>query len=91
MCCLCVQDLKGKILVKGKKERVVKECSSSSSEFSSSDEESCQADGKARGKKEDKKVCSTPPSHTSPSSGGSHQYVILVFGELSWDSCLLNQ
>ena len=64
---LCVQDLKGKILVKGKKEHAVVECSSSSSDLSSSDEEASQAEGKPRRKKEDKKVCITPPSHVYPS------------------------
>lgn len=49
---MCLQDLKYKILVKGKKERVVEGCSSSCSDLSSSDEESIQA----RAKKEDKKV-----------------------------------
>uniref|UniRef100_A0A3B4ZMV2 Phosphoinositide phospholipase C n=1 Tax=Stegastes partitus TaxID=144197 RepID=A0A3B4ZMV2_9TELE len=43
-CCLpSPEDLKGKILVKGKKERVGKECSSSSSDLSSSDEEASRA------------------------------------------------
>uniref|UniRef100_A0A3Q0RME3 Phosphoinositide phospholipase C n=1 Tax=Amphilophus citrinellus TaxID=61819 RepID=A0A3Q0RME3_AMPCI len=46
------EDLKGKILVKGKKEKL-EECSSSSSDLSSSDEE---ADGKPRTKKESKKA-----------------------------------
>lgn len=45
------EDLKYKILVKGKKERVVEGCSSSCSDLSSSDEESVQA----KAKKEDKK------------------------------------
>lgn len=49
---MCLQDLKYKILVKGKKERVVEGCSSSCSDLSSSDEESSQA----RAKKDDKKV-----------------------------------
>lgn len=49
---LGLQDLKYKILVKGKKERVVEGCSSSCSDLSSSDEESIQA----KAKKEDKKV-----------------------------------
>ncbi|XP_037611942.1 1-phosphatidylinositol 4,5-bisphosphate phosphodiesterase delta-3-A-like isoform X2 [Sebastes umbrosus] len=48
------EDLKGKILVKGKKE-VVEECSSSSSDLSSSDEEASRAEGKPSGKKQDKK------------------------------------
>ncbi|XP_078146865.1 1-phosphatidylinositol 4,5-bisphosphate phosphodiesterase delta-3-A-like [Centroberyx gerrardi] len=47
--------LKGKILVKGKKERVVEESSSSSSELSSSEEEASRAEGKPRRKKDDKK------------------------------------
>ncbi|KAK5615011.1 1-phosphatidylinositol 4 5-bisphosphate phosphodiesterase delta-3-A [Crenichthys baileyi] len=47
------EDLKGKILVKGKKERMVEEYSSSSSDLDSSEEEGrC---GKSSGKKEDKK------------------------------------
>ncbi|XP_070782805.1 1-phosphatidylinositol 4,5-bisphosphate phosphodiesterase delta-3-A-like [Enoplosus armatus] len=49
------EDLMGKILVKGKKERALEECSSSSSDLSSSDEEACRTEGKSRGKKEDKK------------------------------------
>lgn len=52
VCVSCLQDLKYKILVKGKKERVVEGCSSSCSDLSSSDEESVQA----KAKKEDKKV-----------------------------------
>ncbi|KAM7382292.1 hypothetical protein PAMA_012919 [Pampus argenteus] len=48
------EDLKGKILVKGKKDLRVEDCSSSSSELSSSDEEASQAEGKPK-KKEDKK------------------------------------
>ncbi|XP_035514461.1 1-phosphatidylinositol 4,5-bisphosphate phosphodiesterase delta-3-A-like [Morone saxatilis] len=48
------EELKFKILVKGKKERVV-ECSSSSSDLSSSDEEASCAEGKPRRKKEEKK------------------------------------
>uniref|UniRef100_A0A3Q1EKA9 Phosphoinositide phospholipase C n=1 Tax=Acanthochromis polyacanthus TaxID=80966 RepID=A0A3Q1EKA9_9TELE len=47
--------LKGKILVKGKKERMEKECSSSSSDLSSSDEEASRGKGKGQKKKEDKK------------------------------------
>lgn len=61
MCWLRVQDLKGKILVKGKKEHVV-EGSSSSSDLSSSDEEASRAEGKPKGKKEDKKVGAIPPA-----------------------------
>lgn len=53
MCYL--QDLKYKILVKGKKERVAEGCSSCS-DLSSSDEESIRSDGKPKAKKEDKKV-----------------------------------
>lgn len=51
-----LQDLKYKILVKGKKERVAEGCSSSCSDLSSSDEESIRSDGKPKAKKEDKKV-----------------------------------
>uniref|UniRef100_A0A668AYJ1 Phosphoinositide phospholipase C n=1 Tax=Myripristis murdjan TaxID=586833 RepID=A0A668AYJ1_9TELE len=47
--------LKGKILVKGKKQHVVEGSSSSSSDLSSSDEEASKADSKPRKKKEDKK------------------------------------
>lgn len=54
MCYL--QDLKYKILVKGKKERVAEGCSSSCSDLSSSDEESIRSGGKPKPKKEDKKV-----------------------------------
>uniref|UniRef100_A0A8C4EQ56 Phosphoinositide phospholipase C n=1 Tax=Dicentrarchus labrax TaxID=13489 RepID=A0A8C4EQ56_DICLA len=50
------EELKFKILVKGKKERVVEECSSSSSDLSSSDEEASCAEGKPRRKKEENKV-----------------------------------
>lgn len=50
------QDLKYKILVKGKKERAAEGCSSSCSDLSSSDEESIRSDGKPKAKKEDKKV-----------------------------------
>ncbi|XP_036938060.1 1-phosphatidylinositol 4,5-bisphosphate phosphodiesterase delta-3-A-like [Acanthopagrus latus] len=50
------EDLQLKILVKGKKERVVEECSSSSSDLSSSDEEASRcSEGKPRRKKEEKK------------------------------------
>ncbi|TMS22140.1 hypothetical protein E3U43_012405 [Larimichthys crocea] len=50
------EDLKNKILVKGKKDHVVvEECSSSSSDLSSSDEEASRAGGKPRRQKEDKK------------------------------------
>lgn len=52
-CWLDVQDLKGKILVKGKKEKVVEENPSSSSDLDSSEEEGSY--GKSSGKK-DKKV-----------------------------------
>ncbi|XP_069024631.1 1-phosphatidylinositol 4,5-bisphosphate phosphodiesterase delta-3-A [Embiotoca jacksoni] len=55
-CCLpSPEDLQGKILVKGKKEKPADECSSSSSYLSSSDEEASQADCQPRSKKEDKK------------------------------------
>lgn len=50
-----MQDLKGKILVKGKKEHAV-ECSSDSSDLSSSDEESSHTEGTPSRQKEDKKV-----------------------------------
>ncbi|XP_017548669.1 1-phosphatidylinositol 4,5-bisphosphate phosphodiesterase delta-3-A isoform X2 [Pygocentrus nattereri] len=53
------EELKGKILVKGKKERVEQE-SSSSSESSCSEDES-KAEGKAKGKKEGKKVSKLSP------------------------------
>uniref|UniRef100_UPI0037E85CF6 1-phosphatidylinositol 4,5-bisphosphate phosphodiesterase delta-3-A-like n=1 Tax=Semicossyphus pulcher TaxID=241346 RepID=UPI0037E85CF6 len=49
------EDLKGKILVKGKRERVVEEGACSSSDLSSSDEEASRSEGKPRRKKEDKK------------------------------------
>ncbi|XP_040885273.1 1-phosphatidylinositol 4,5-bisphosphate phosphodiesterase delta-3-A-like [Toxotes jaculatrix] len=49
------EDLKGKILVKGKKDRVVEECSSSLSDLSSSDEEAGRTEGKPPLRKEDKK------------------------------------
>ncbi|XP_071318832.1 1-phosphatidylinositol 4,5-bisphosphate phosphodiesterase delta-3-A-like isoform X3 [Trachinotus anak] len=49
------EDLKGKILVKGKKEYVLEECSLSASDFSSSDEEASQTEGRPHQKKEDKK------------------------------------
>ncbi|XP_072229652.1 1-phosphatidylinositol 4,5-bisphosphate phosphodiesterase delta-3-A-like [Leuresthes tenuis] len=49
------EDLKGKILVKGKKEMTEKECSSSSSDLSSSDEECSRTEGKPKRKKEDKR------------------------------------
>ncbi|XP_072522735.1 1-phosphatidylinositol 4,5-bisphosphate phosphodiesterase delta-3-A-like isoform X2 [Salminus brasiliensis] len=54
------QELRGKILVKGKKERVEQE-SSSSSESSCSEDES-KAEGKTKAKKEGKKCsCASPP------------------------------
>ncbi|XP_036428876.1 1-phosphatidylinositol 4,5-bisphosphate phosphodiesterase delta-3-A isoform X2 [Colossoma macropomum] len=53
------EELKGKILVKGKKERVEQE-SSSSSESSCSEDES-KAEGKAKAKKEGKKVSKLSP------------------------------
>uniref|UniRef100_A0A4W6EYL5 Phosphoinositide phospholipase C n=1 Tax=Lates calcarifer TaxID=8187 RepID=A0A4W6EYL5_LATCA len=49
------EELKWKILVKGKKEHVVEECSSSASDFSSSDEEASRTEGKPPSTKEDKK------------------------------------
>lgn len=49
-----MQDLKGRILVKGKKEQV-EEHSSSSSDLSSEEEESSRAEG-PRKRKEDRKV-----------------------------------
>ncbi|XP_028264297.1 1-phosphatidylinositol 4,5-bisphosphate phosphodiesterase delta-3-A-like [Parambassis ranga] len=49
------EDLKGKILVKGKKEKSADECECSSSDLSSSDEESSRTEGKPSRKKEDKK------------------------------------
>ncbi|KAA8581136.1 hypothetical protein FQN60_002717 [Etheostoma spectabile] len=50
------EDLKGKILVKGKKEHVVAESSSSSSDLSCSDEEVSSAEARPGSKKEDQKV-----------------------------------
>ncbi|CAJ1080567.1 -phosphatidylinositol 4%2C5-bisphosphate phosphodiesterase delta-3-A-like [Xyrichtys novacula] len=49
------EDLKGKILVKGKRERTVDEVAYSSSDLSSSDEEASRSEGKPRAKKEEKK------------------------------------
>ncbi|KAM9715388.1 1-phosphatidylinositol 4,5-bisphosphate phosphodiesterase delta-3-A [Menidia menidia] len=49
------EDLKWKILVKAKKEITVDECSSSSSDLSSSDEEASRTEGKPNRKKEDKR------------------------------------
>uniref|UniRef100_A0A8C5HHF6 Phosphoinositide phospholipase C n=1 Tax=Gouania willdenowi TaxID=441366 RepID=A0A8C5HHF6_GOUWI len=49
------EDLKGKILVKGKKEKLVEGQSCSSSDLSSSDEESNQCQGRAKKKREEKK------------------------------------
>ncbi|KAM4525490.1 1-phosphatidylinositol 4,5-bisphosphate phosphodiesterase delta-3-A-like [Odontesthes bonariensis] len=49
------EDLKGKILVKGKKEMAKEECSSSSSDLSSSDEECSRTEGKPTRKTEDKR------------------------------------
>lgn len=46
MLVVSVQDLKGKIIVKGKKELAVGECSSSTSDLSSSDEEASRTEGK---------------------------------------------
>nr|XP_046233650.1 1-phosphatidylinositol 4,5-bisphosphate phosphodiesterase delta-3-A-like [Scatophagus argus] len=48
------EDLKYKILVKGKRERVIEEHLSSSSDLSSSEEEASRSDGKPKIKKEDK-------------------------------------
>ncbi|XP_028989038.1 1-phosphatidylinositol 4,5-bisphosphate phosphodiesterase delta-3-A-like [Betta splendens] len=56
------EDLKGKILVKGKKEQAV-ECSSGSSDISSSDEE---AEGGCRSRREDKKAQPASASKLSP-------------------------
>lgn len=56
LCLLLMQDLKYKILVKGKKEHVAQKCSSSSSDLSSSEEEAGCAEVKPSGKKECKKV-----------------------------------
>ncbi|XP_008313097.1 1-phosphatidylinositol 4,5-bisphosphate phosphodiesterase delta-3-A-like isoform X2 [Cynoglossus semilaevis] len=50
------EDLKGRILVKGKKEVLVEEASSSTSELSSSDEEASRHDGKPHPKKGDGKL-----------------------------------
>lgn len=55
-CWLDVQDLKGKVLIKGKKK--VEEDSSGSSDLDSSEDEASR--GKASGKKEDKKVGPLP-------------------------------
>lgn len=63
---VCVQDLKGKILVKGKRERA-KEEAYSSSDPSSSDEEASRSEGKPRKAKEEKKVRTTPSIHLHPS------------------------
>ncbi|XP_058477186.1 1-phosphatidylinositol 4,5-bisphosphate phosphodiesterase delta-3-A-like [Solea solea] len=52
----CPEDLKGKILVKGKKELTVGDGSSSTSDFSSSDEEASKSEGKACAKRLDKKT-----------------------------------
>lgn len=70
---LCLQDLKYKILVKGKKERVVEGCSSSCSDLSSSDEESVQA----KAKKEDKKV-STAAAPFGPCFTAQIQTVVTI-------------
>lgn len=74
MCWLYVQDLKGKILVKGKKEHMVEECSSSSSDLSPSDDEASCTESKSRRKKEDKKVGTTPTAHLYLRSSGSPQF-----------------
>ncbi|KAM6964012.1 1-phosphatidylinositol 4,5-bisphosphate phosphodiesterase delta-3-A-like [Tautogolabrus adspersus] len=49
------EDLKGKILVKGKKEGMVEEGGYSSSDLSSSDEEASRSEGKAKTRKPDQK------------------------------------
>ncbi|XP_022621739.1 1-phosphatidylinositol 4,5-bisphosphate phosphodiesterase delta-3-A-like [Seriola dumerili] len=49
------EDLKGKILVKGKKEHVVEECLLSASDFSSSDEDVSWTEGKPCPRKEERK------------------------------------
>uniref|UniRef100_A0A3Q3NFQ8 Phosphoinositide phospholipase C n=1 Tax=Mastacembelus armatus TaxID=205130 RepID=A0A3Q3NFQ8_9TELE len=54
------EDIKGKILVKGKKEHMVG-CSSSSSDLSSSDEEASQTEGKSTKKKEESGVSKLSP------------------------------
>ncbi|CAG5912031.1 unnamed protein product, partial [Menidia menidia] len=56
------EDLKWKILVKAKKEITVDECSSSSSDLSSSDEEASRTEGKSNRKKEDKRVPPAQPA-----------------------------
>lgn len=73
MCWLCVQALKGKILVKGKRERVVEECSSCSSDLSSSDDEASHNECKPSTKNEDKKVGTVPAAHLYPSSIVPHR------------------
>lgn len=76
-----MQDLKYKILVKGKKE-VVEECSSSSSDLSSSDEEAVRAEGKPKGKKEEKKVGTTPALFVLAA-------VVLITLHCRWNHCML--
>lgn len=71
---LCLQDLKYKILVKGKKERVVEGCSSSCSDLSSSDEESVQA----KAKKEDKKVSTAAAAPFGPYFTAQIQTVVTI-------------
>lgn len=54
-CLLGVQDLKGKILVKGKKEKVEDDCPCSSSDCGSN-EEASRTEGKPNKKEEENKV-----------------------------------
>lgn len=72
--CMCLQDLKYKILIKGKKERVVEGCSSSCSDLSSSDEESIQA----KAKKEDKKVSAAAAAPFGQSLTAQSQTVVAL-------------
>lgn len=65
MCWLCAQDLKGKILVKGKKEGTAEKPSSSSSDLSSSDEEAGGAEGQTGRRPEDETVGTPPPPAAS--------------------------
>lgn len=63
MCLLCLQDLKYKILVKGRKDHLAERCSS---DCSSSDEEVGCSEGKPSVKKQDRKVTnSAVPECTS--------------------------
>ncbi|XP_004086892.1 1-phosphatidylinositol 4,5-bisphosphate phosphodiesterase delta-3-A-like [Oryzias latipes] len=50
------EDLKGKILVKGKREESAEECLSSSSDLNSSDDETSVAEGRSKKKKDGKKA-----------------------------------